>query len=73
VPLVAVLRDGRRRVDHPCVDEDEPVGMLERLDHSRTLAQARLRWLSRAGDIYTDWDIDQLTDTLREMLEEAES
>jgi site-specific recombinase XerC len=27
--------------------------------------------ISATGDIYTDWDIDQLTDTLREMLGEG--
>ena len=31
VPLLAVLFDRRRRVDHPRVDEDEPVGMLDRV------------------------------------------
>jgi integrase len=28
--------------------------------------------ISTTGDIYTDWDIDQLTETLRGMLDEAE-
>jgi site-specific recombinase XerC len=28
--------------------------------------------ISTTGDIYTDWDIDQLAETLRELLEEAE-
>jgi site-specific recombinase XerC len=28
--------------------------------------------ISTTGDIYTDWDIDQLADTLRSMLEESE-
>ena len=31
VPLLAVLLDRRRRVDHPRVDEDEPFGMLDRV------------------------------------------
>jgi hypothetical protein len=31
VPLLAVLLDRRRRVDHPRVDQDEPVGMLDRV------------------------------------------
>ena len=31
VPLLAVVFDRRRRVDHPRVDEDEPVGMLDRV------------------------------------------
>jgi integrase len=29
--------------------------------------------ISTTGDIYTDWDIDQLADTLSGMLEESES
>jgi hypothetical protein len=29
--------------------------------------------ISTTGDIYTDWDIDQLAETLRGMLEESES
>jgi site-specific recombinase XerC len=28
--------------------------------------------ISTTGDIYTDWHIDQLTETLRAMLEESE-
>jgi site-specific recombinase XerC len=28
--------------------------------------------ISTTGDIYTDWDIEQLAETLREMLEDAE-
>ena len=28
--------------------------------------------ISTTGDIYTDWDIDQLADTLRSILEESE-
>jgi site-specific recombinase XerC len=28
--------------------------------------------ISTTGDIYTDWDIDQLAETLRGMLEESE-
>jgi hypothetical protein len=35
VPLLAVLLDHRRRVDHPRVDEDEPVGMLDRVGEAR--------------------------------------
>ncbi len=35
VPLLAVLFDRRRRVDHPRVDEDEPVGMLDRVGEPR--------------------------------------
>ena len=35
MPLLAVLLDRRRRVDHPCVDEDEPVGMLDRVGEAR--------------------------------------
>ena len=31
VPLLAVVFDRRRRVDRPRVDEDEPVGMLDRV------------------------------------------
>jgi hypothetical protein len=31
VPLLAVVFDRRRRVDHPRVDEDEPVGMRDRV------------------------------------------
>ena len=31
VPLLPVVFDRRRRVDHPRVDEDEPVGMLDRV------------------------------------------
>ena len=31
MPLLAVLFDRRRRVDHPRIDEDEPVGMLDRI------------------------------------------
>jgi hypothetical protein len=31
VPLLAVVFDRRCRVDHPRVDEDEPVGMLDRV------------------------------------------
>ena len=29
--------------------------------------------ISTTGDIYTDWDIDQLAETLRGMLEEADT
>jgi integrase len=29
--------------------------------------------ISTTGDIYTDWDIDQLAETLREILDQAES
>src|SRR5512133_1581134 len=29
--------------------------------------------ISTTGDIYTDWDIDQLAETLRDMLEQGES
>ena len=29
--------------------------------------------ISTTGDIYTDWDIDQLADTLRGMYDEAET
>jgi site-specific recombinase XerC len=29
--------------------------------------------ISTTGDIYTDWDIDQLTETLRAILDEADS
>jgi hypothetical protein len=35
VPLLAVVFDRRRRVDHPRVDEDEPVGMLDRVGEAR--------------------------------------
>jgi hypothetical protein len=35
VPLLAVVLDRRRRVDHPRVDEDKPVGMLDRLGEAR--------------------------------------
>ena len=31
VPLLAVVLDCRRRVDQPRVDEDEPVGVLDRV------------------------------------------
>jgi len=29
--------------------------------------------ISTTGDIYTDWDIDHLAETLRSMLDQAES
>jgi len=35
VPLLAVPVDFRRRVDQPRVDEDEPVGMLDRVGEPR--------------------------------------
>ena len=35
VPLLAVLFDRRRHVDHPRVDEDKPVGMLDRVGEPR--------------------------------------
>jgi integrase len=48
------------------------------LDHTRGNLKAVQKLLghsstSMTGDIYTDWDIDQLAETLREMLEERES
>jgi site-specific recombinase XerC len=47
------------------------------LDHTRGNLKAVQKLLghssiSTTGDIYTDWDIDQLTETLRDMLEESE-
>ena len=47
------------------------------LDHTRGNLKAVQKLLghssiSTTGDIYTDWDIDQLAETLRGMLEERE-
>ncbi|MFL5917729.1 MAG: tyrosine-type recombinase/integrase, partial [Gaiellaceae bacterium] len=47
------------------------------LDHTRGNLKAVQKLLghssiSTTGDIYTDWDIDQLAETLRDMLEESE-
>jgi Site-specific recombinase XerC len=46
------------------------------LDHTRGNLEAVQKLLghssiSTTGDIYTDWDIDQLAETLRDMLEGA--
>ncbi len=48
------------------------------LDHTRGNLKAVQKLLghssiSTTGDIYTDWDIDQLAETLRDMLEESET
>jgi integrase len=48
------------------------------LDHTRGNLKAVQKLLghssiSTTGDIYTDWDIDQLAETLRDMLEQGES
>jgi site-specific recombinase XerC len=48
------------------------------LDHTRGNLKAVQKLLghssiSTTGDIYTDWDIDQLADTFREMPEQGET
>ena len=48
------------------------------LDHTKGNLKAVQKLLghssiSTTGDVYTDWDIDQLADTLRGMYDEAET
>ena len=61
---------------YPGEDDDEREHRV--LDHTHGNLKAAQKLLghssiSTTGDIYTDWDIDQLAETLRGMYEDAET